>query len=77
MLVQDGRDLYVVGAPAWKADKKVSLGDVQVYADYPAEWEQIFRETWRGYRDHFFLPTMHGRDWEGIRAIYEVLLPYV
>ena len=77
ILVQDGRDLFVVGAPAWKADKKVSLEDVQVFADYPAEWEQIFRETWRVYRDHFYLPTMHGRDWEGIRAKYEVLLPYV
>lgn len=77
MLIQDGRDLFIIGAPTWKSDKKIGLDDVRIFADYPAEWEQVFRETWRVYRDHFYLPTMHGRDWEGIRAKYEVLLPYV
>ncbi|HPW79134.1 MAG: hypothetical protein BWX62_00737 [Bacteroidetes bacterium ADurb.Bin037] len=77
MLIRDGGDLFIIGAPTWKSDKKVNMDDLKVVADYPAEWEQIFNETWRVYRDHFYLPTMHGRDWEGIRAKYEVLLPYV
>ena len=68
MLVQDGRDLFVVRAPAWKEDKNVSNGEVQGLADYTAEVEQIFRETWRVYRYHYYLTTKHGRDWEGIRA---------
>jgi len=77
MLLRDGEDLFIIGAPSWKKDKKVMLQDVRVFTDYPAEWNQIFNETWRVYRDHFYLPTMHGRDWEGIREKYEVLLPYV
>ncbi|HPJ82470.1 MAG TPA: PDZ domain-containing protein [Bacteroidales bacterium] len=77
MLLRDGDDLFVIGAPTWKKDKKVSMGDVRIFADYPAEWNQIFQETWRVYRDHFYLPTMHGRDWNGIREKYEALLPYV
>lgn len=77
MLIREGRDLYVVGAPTWKSDKKVSLEGVKTLVDYPTEWEQIFHETWRVYRDHFYVSNMHGRDWEGIREKYEVLLPYV
>jgi tricorn protease len=77
MLIREGRDLFVVGAPTWKSDKKVSLAEVKTFVDFRAEWEQIFHETWRVYRDHFYVSNMHGRDWEGIRKKYEVLLPYV
>jgi len=77
MLIMEGRDIRIVGAPTWKSDKKVNLDQIQVLADYPAEWNQIFHETWRVFRDHFYLPTMHGRDWKDIREKYEELLPYV
>lgn len=68
---------YVVGAPSWKSDKKVDMSDVQVDVDYPQEWAQIFNETWRVFRDGFYLPTMHGRDWNFIHDKYAQLLPYV
>jgi tricorn protease len=45
--------------------------------NYAAEWEQIFNETWRVYRDHFYLPNMHGRDWQYIHDKYAPLLPYI
>ena len=28
--------------------------------DYPQEWAQIFDETWRAFRDGFYLENMHG-----------------
>ena len=44
--------------------------------DYPQEWAQIFDETWRAYRDGFYLENMHGVDWKAVKAKYAELLPY-
>jgi tricorn protease len=41
------------------------------------EWAQIFDEVWRRYRDFFYVPNMHGLDWEAMRAQYRPLLSYV
>lgn len=35
--------------------------------DYPQEWAQIFDETWRAFRDGFYLENMHGVDWKAIK----------
>ena len=42
-----------------------------------AEWEQIFRESWRQMRDFFYVPNLHGVDWKAIKERYAALLPYV
>ena len=42
-----------------------------------AEWNEIFNEVWRRYRDFFYAPNMHGYDWEALRQRYSQLLPYV
>lgn len=76
-LLNDGGKMFVVGAPSWKGDKQVDMSQVKVYVDYPQEWAQIFNETWRVFRDGFYLPTMHGRDWNFIHDKYAQLLPYV
>ena len=77
LLVREQNDLYVIGAPGWKSDKKTDLGNVEIITNYAAEWEQIFNETWRVYRDHFYLPNMHGRDWQYIHDKYAPLVPYI
>ncbi len=41
------------------------------------EWEQIFDDAWRRFRDFFYVPNMHGYDWEKIRDQYRPLLAYV
>jgi tricorn protease len=41
------------------------------------EWNQIFNEVWRRYRDFFYVPNMHGYDWEALREQYRPLLKYV
>ena len=41
------------------------------------EWNEIFNEVWRRYRDFFYAPNMHGYDWEALRQRYSQLLPYV
>ena len=41
------------------------------------EWNQIFNEVWRRYRDWFYVPNMHGYDWVALREQYKPLLRYV
>lgn len=38
------------------------------------EWEQIFADTWRRYRDFFYDPNMHGLNWDRLRSQYGALL---
>ena len=38
------------------------------------EWNQIFQDTWRRYRDFFYDPNMHGVDWEEMRDRYGDLI---
>jgi len=41
------------------------------------EFEEIFNETWRKYRDFFYVKNMHGYDWKAMGDRYRALLPYV
>lgn len=77
-IFMSGRDISVVDFPAAKAkaDKTVDLGNMTATVDYAQEWPQIFDEVWRAFRDGFYLENMHGRDWNALKAKYEVLLPY-
>ena len=62
------------GAPSKKAVSTAGLAVDRVPAE---EWEQIFNEAWRRYRDFFYVPNMHGYDWEALRQQYKPLLKYV
>ncbi len=76
--------LYLAGMSQWgvvSSDKPARAGDgainvaqMEVRVDPPAEWAQIFRETWRIQREYFYDAQMHGADWD---AIYEKYLPLV
>ena len=65
------------------SDKGISMGEkivtneLKVKINYTQEWAQIFDEAWRQYRDGFYEKSMHGRDWNAIKAKYKVFLPYV
>lgn len=80
MLVKAGNDLAIVDLPAGKldtADRKLSLADLKVTLDRPAEWNQIYAECWRQMRDFFYASNLHQVDWPAIRRRYEPLLAHV
>ncbi|HTR82224.1 MAG TPA: S41 family peptidase [Bacteroidota bacterium] len=52
------------------AGEKVSLSTMLYTVDYRQEWNQIFNDCWRWYRDFFYDPNMHGRDWKAIGEKY-------
>jgi tricorn protease len=52
----------------------IDLDRVKVSVRPHTEWRQMFRDTWRLQRDHFWSEDMAGVDWD---AIYERYLPLV
>jgi tricorn protease len=86
-LSADGNKLLVRQGPGFalfdatpqgdKSRKPVSTANLYVDRVPSEEWAQIFGEVWRRYRDWFYVPNMHGFDWEAIRKQYEPQLKYV
>jgi len=65
LIVKEGK-YYVIDLPKdeVKLEKPVSLENVKCIVDRQAEWRQIYYEAWRQMRDFFYVPNMHGVDWE-------------
>jgi tricorn protease len=55
----------------------LKLDSMKMEVDPPAEWKQLFNETWRQERDYFYEPAMNGVDWQKEHDKYAQLLPYV
>ncbi len=86
-LSRDGSKLLVRQGPGFNIYEATPVGDRTrkpvstaglVVDRVPAEeWNQIFNEVWRRYRDFFYVPNMHGYDWVALREQYKPLLQYV
>ncbi len=87
VLSEDGSKLLVAQGPGYalydatpmgdKTRKPVSTAGLFVDRVPAEEWNQIFHEVWRRYRDWFYVPNMHGYDWVALREQYKPLLQYV
>jgi tricorn protease len=55
----------------------LSLGAIQIRVDPRAEWRQMYRDAWRGERDHFYDENHHGLDLAAARKLYEPYLEAV
>lgn len=60
-----------------KSRKPISTTGLVVDRVPVEEWNQIFNEVWRRYRDWFYVSNMHGYDWVALREQYKPLLKYV
>lgn len=87
VLSDDGSKLLVAQGPGYslydatpqgdKTRKPVSTAGLVVDRVPSEEWNQIFNEVWRRYRDWFYVANMHGYDWVALREQYKPLLQYV
>ncbi|MBP6977731.1 MAG: PDZ domain-containing protein [Bacteroidales bacterium] len=79
ILLGRGSSYYIIDLPSGpvKTDKPLDLSGMKTMTDFKAEWKQIFTESWRQMRDFFYVPNMHGVDWEAMKDKYGVMLPYV
>ncbi|MGQ9751689.1 MAG: S41 family peptidase [Thermoanaerobaculaceae bacterium] len=71
-----GFKLYDV-KPQAKEATVISVADLKVLRVPREEWEEVFREVWRRFRDFFYVRNMHGYNWKAIGEQYAKLLPYV
>ncbi|MCW5982259.1 MAG: PD40 domain-containing protein [Bryobacteraceae bacterium] len=62
---------------AAQSKKTVSTAGMLYDRQPSQEWNQIFGEVWRRYRDFFYVANMHGYDWEALRNKYAPQLEYV
>ncbi|HEX7531119.1 MAG TPA: S41 family peptidase [Pyrinomonadaceae bacterium] len=72
-----GFSLYDATPLGDKTRKPVSTAGLVVDRVPAEEWNQIFNEVWRRYRDWFYVSNMHGYDWVALREQYKPLLQYV
>ena len=63
--------------PAAKDAKTLSTSGLRLDLVPAQEWETIFEEVWRRYRDFFYVENMHGYDWRAIREQYRPWLAHV
>jgi len=65
------------GPPVTPGEGKVDLTAVEAVIDPRAEWRQMFWESWRFERDHFYDKDFLGMNWDGIGKRYAGYLPYI
>jgi len=81
LLIQKDADIYVTTLDqAYKTRAvgfRLGLSGMTYFVNYHDEWNQIFNDTWRWYRDFFYDPGMHGKDWKALGEKYKSYLPQI
>ena len=77
LLVRTGGGFQLYDVKPGAKPESVSTSGLEMDLDPVAEWNQIFDESWRLFRDYFYVENMHGYDWPALKAQYAELLPYV
>lgn len=72
-----GYNLYDATPQGERSRKAVATTGLYVDRVPAEEWNQIFNEVWRRYRDWFYVSNMHGYDWAALREQYKPMLKYV
>jgi tricorn protease len=75
LVTQNDGSMAIIDARAEQTiENRVSTAGMNATIDPRKEWRQIFADAWRGLRDRFYDPGMHGVDWAAVRRQYESML---
>lgn len=79
LLYQAGSGWGIVATdrPVKVGEGIIGVAQLEMRIDPRAEWDQIYRETWRIQREYFYDAKMHGADWQAVYDKYRPLLAYV
>jgi tricorn protease len=79
MLFRQGPNWIIAptAQPLKPGEGMIKTADMEVYVDPKAEWRQMFNEVWRGERDFFYDPNLHGLDIAKMKQRYEPYLESV
>lgn len=78
-IYRTGKDYAVAkNQPGQKAgESKINLDNLTMKIDPRQEWNQIYTDAFRIFRDYFYVGNLHGMDWEALQKKYGEMLPYV
>ncbi len=76
MLYAQGGKPHIAGATDGAKGEPVSTSGMDVSIEPREEWAQLLKDTWRIYRDFFYVDNMHGVDWDGVYANYAAMLEH-
>ncbi len=78
-IYRSGNDYAVAkNQPGQKANSsKIDLSNLTMKIEPRQEWNQIYADAFRIFRDYFYVNNLHGVDWEGIQRNYGEMLPHV
>lgn len=78
-MYRSGEDYGIIKlTPGQKAGAgKMNLDGLEMKIDPQKEWNQIYVDAWRIFRDYFYVDNLHGVNWQAMRDRYSALLPYV
>ncbi len=76
------KNLYLCGGSIRRYDvgaNKVNTVEFEAEFNYRpyAEREYMFDHIWQQVKDKFYVPDLHGVDWEGYRTVYKKFLPHI
>ena len=82
ILYRQGEQYFIAAAgkqppsppPPGESGGPLKLGTLEAWVDPRAEWEHMYHQVWRGERDFFYDPGLHGLNREAIEKKYE---PYL
>ncbi|MDT8321278.1 MAG: S41 family peptidase [Xanthomonadales bacterium] len=74
VIVRRNGDFHRIELKKPDEPRQVNLANLVVYRAPMVEWQVMFDEVWRRFRDYFYVRNMHGYDWEALRARYRPLL---
>ena len=79
VIYRSGGDYGIIKiTPGQKAGAgKLGLNGLEMKIDPHKEWDQIYVDAWRIFRDYFYVSNIHGVNWPEMRIRYNAMLPYV
>lgn len=78
ILYKSGKNYGIVSAaPNQNKKGNLSLKNMEMKIEPQKEWEQIFDDAWRIFRDYFYVENLHNVDWNEMKSKYKPLVEHV
>ncbi len=74
LIVPTGNSARIIKAAAGGSGETVKTANMIAQIDPRDEWMQVFTDTWRIFRDYFYVDNMHGVNWKGIYDLYKPMI---
>jgi tricorn protease len=79
VMYKSGEDFGIINlTPGQKAGAgRLDLNGLEMRIDPQKEWNQIYVDAWRIFRDYFYVDNLHNIDWKAIKDRYNPLIQHV